>query len=336
MCVDFTDLNKACPKDSFSLPRIDLIVDSTTGHTLLNFMDAYSGYNQIRMSLDDEEKTAFITDRGLYCYIAMSFGLKNVGATYQRLVNRMFKDQIGRNIEVYVDDLLVKSKKAEQHFNDLREAFTVLRKYNMKLNPEKCIFKAESGKFLGFMVLERAIEANPEKFKAIIEMQPPRTINEVQKIVGKIAALSRFIVKSTDRSHPFFKVLRKAQEWNEECSKAFSELKEYLSHPPLLSQTMPGEDLTVYLAVSQHAVSAALTCEENEVQHLIYYISRAFRGAEAKYPRIEMLAFALVIAARRLRLYFQSHPMKVQTDVLLRKVLQKPDVTGRMTKWAIE
>jgi len=124
MCVDFTDLNKACPKDSFPLPRIDLLVDSTSGHELLSFMDAFSGYNQIYMEEADQEKTAFITDRGLYCYKMMPFGLKNAGATYQRLVNRMFRNQIGRNVEVYVDDLLVKSILATKHVEDLRETFS--------------------------------------------------------------------------------------------------------------------------------------------------------------------------------------------------------------------
>jgi hypothetical protein len=123
MCVDFTDLNKACPKDSFPLPRIDLLVDSTSGHQLLSFMDAFSGYNQIQMTEVDQEKTSFITDRGLYYYKAMSFGLKNAGATYQRLVNKMFEKQICRNVEVYVDDMLVKSVQASDHISDLRETF---------------------------------------------------------------------------------------------------------------------------------------------------------------------------------------------------------------------
>jgi hypothetical protein len=127
MCVDFTDLNKACPKDSFPLPRIDLLVDSTAGHELLSFMDAFSGYNQIYMEEADQEKIAFITDRGLYCYKMMPFGLKNAGATYQRLVNQMFQSQIGRNIEVYVDDLLVKSVRANRLIEDLRETFRTLR-----------------------------------------------------------------------------------------------------------------------------------------------------------------------------------------------------------------
>ena len=152
MCVDFTDLNKACLKDSFPLPRIDQLVDSIAGHKLLTFMDAFSRYNQIRMTEEDQEKTAFITSQGLYCYKVMPFGLKNAGATYQRLVNKMFSKQIGKNMEVYVDDMLVKSKEELAHLDDLKETFATLKQYQMKLNPSKCVFGVASGKFLGFMV----------------------------------------------------------------------------------------------------------------------------------------------------------------------------------------
>jgi hypothetical protein len=179
MCVDFTDLNRACPKDSFPLLRIDLLVDSTSGHELLTFMDAFSGYNQIHMDEADQEKTSFITDRGLYCYKMMSFGLKNAGATYQRLVNKMFRNQIGRNVEVYVDDMLVMSTRVAGHIADLGETFETLRSHKMKLNPAKCAFGVSSGKFLGFMVSQRGIEVNPEKVSAVLGMQPPRTTKQL-------------------------------------------------------------------------------------------------------------------------------------------------------------
>ena len=152
MCVDFTDLNKACPKDSFPLPRIDQLVDSTAGYRLLMFMDAFSGYNQIKMAEEDQEKTTFITSQGLNCYKVMPFRLKNAKATYQRLVNKMFSKQIGRNMEVYVDNLLIKSKEEPAHLDDLKETFATLRQYQMKLNPSKCAFGVASKKFLGFMV----------------------------------------------------------------------------------------------------------------------------------------------------------------------------------------
>ena len=152
LCIDFIDINRACPKDSFPLPRIDLIVDATTGHELLNFMDAFSGYNQISMDPSDQENTSFVTDQGTYYYRVMPFGLKNAGATYQRLVNRMFQKQIGTFMEVYIDDMLVKSIKAELHIIHLAEAFQILKSYNMKLNPAKCAFGVSAEKFLGFIV----------------------------------------------------------------------------------------------------------------------------------------------------------------------------------------
>ena len=177
--MDFIDLNKACPKDSYSLPRIDQLVDSMASHRLLSFINAFSGYNQIRRDEADQEKTSFVTSQGLFCYKAIPFGLKNAGATYQRLVNHMFRPHSGRNVEVYVDDMLVKSQDEEIHLDDLQETFDTLRQYNMKLNPSKCAFGVLSGKFLGFMVSHRGIEANPDKIQAILDMKPPKNVKEV-------------------------------------------------------------------------------------------------------------------------------------------------------------
>ena len=235
MCVDFTDLNKACLKDSFPLPRIDQLVDSTAGHKLLSFMDAFSGYNRILMNEDDQEKTLFVTSQELYYYKVMSFGLKNTGATYQRLVNRMFSHRIGRNVEVYVDDMLVKSKDEANNLDDLKETFSTLCQYNMKLNPTKCDFAITSRKLLGFMVSQQGIKANPNKVKAIIKVKSPKTMKEVQSLTGKVVALNRFVSRATDKCMPFFKVLKKAFQWNDECEEALAKLKEYLMKLPLLS-----------------------------------------------------------------------------------------------------
>ena len=230
--IDFTDINRACPKDNFPLPRIDLIVDATAGHELLSFMDAFFGYNQIRMDPDDQEKTSFVTGQGTYCYRVMPFGLKNAGATYQRLVNRMFQKQIGMSMEVYIDDMLVKSTTAELHIAHLSEAFQILRVYNMKLNPAKCAFGVSAGKFLGFIVNNRGIEANSNKIKDVLDMPPPSSIKEVQRLTGRIAALSRFVSRASDKCQPFFQVLKKAFQWDTKYEEAFSALKTYLSSPP--------------------------------------------------------------------------------------------------------
>ena len=180
-CVDFTDLNRACPKDSYPFLRIDTLVDSTAKHELLSFMDAFSGYNQIKMKEEDQEKTSFVTSQGIFCYKVMPFGFKNAGATYQRLMNKMFTHQLGRNVQVYIDDMLVKSMRENDHLNDLQETFNTLRSYNMKLNPSKCVFGVTAGKFLGFMVSQRGIEVNPEKVLAILELEPPRTVKAMQR-----------------------------------------------------------------------------------------------------------------------------------------------------------
>ena len=175
------------------------------------------------MAEEDQEKTAFITSQGLYCYKVMPFGLKNGRATYQRLVNKMFNKQINRNMEVYVDDMLVKSKEELAHLDDLRETFATLKQYQMKLNPGKCVFGMVSGKFLGFMVSQRGIEANPEKVQAILNMASPKIVKEVQKLTGRIAAINRFVSRTMDKCLPFFKTLKQAFVWTDECEAAFQE-----------------------------------------------------------------------------------------------------------------
>ena len=140
----------------------------------------------------------------------MPFGFKNAGVTYQRLVNRMFQKQIGTSMEVYIDDMLIKSVKAKLHIAHLAESFQVLKNYNMKLNPTKCAFRISPGKFLGFMVNSRGIEANPNKIKSVLRMHPPSNTKEIQRLTRRIAALSRFVSRSSDKCRPFFLVLKKA------------------------------------------------------------------------------------------------------------------------------
>ena len=159
------------------------------------------------MRPDDQEKTAFITDRGTYCYKVMPFGLKNAGATYQRLVNRMFADQLGKTMEVYIDDMLVKLAREKDHVPQLRECFKILNKFEMKLNPEKCSFEVPSGEFLGYLVTERGIEANPKQIAAFIKMLSLKKAREVQRLNGCIAALNKFISRSTDKCVPFYQLL---------------------------------------------------------------------------------------------------------------------------------
>ena len=190
----------------------------------------------------------------------------------------MFNRQIGRNMEVYVDDMLVKIKEELAHLDDLKEMFATLKQHQMKLNPSKCVFGVASGKFLGFMVSQKGIEASPEKVQAIINMVSSRTVKEVQKLTRRIVALNRFVSRAMDKCLPFFKTLKQAFAWTDECEVAFQELKHYLGNPPLLSPSQGGGNLYLYLVISATAVSAALIREKAKKQLPVYYINQAFHG----------------------------------------------------------
>ncbi|GKD71841.1 reverse transcriptase domain-containing protein, partial [Tanacetum coccineum] len=170
MCVDFTDINKACPKDCYPLPEIDWKIESLSGFRLKCFLDAYKGYHQIQMAEEDEDKTAFYAGEGVFCYKKMPFGLKNAGATYQRLVDKVFSHQIGRNLEAYVDDMVIKSTSEKEMLKDIQETFERFRSINMKLNPKKCSFGVEEGPFLGHLITKQGIKANPSKVKAVTDL----------------------------------------------------------------------------------------------------------------------------------------------------------------------
>ena len=189
---------------------------------------------------------------------------------------------------------------------------------------------------MGFMVSQRGIGANPEKVQAIINMVLPKTIKEVQKLTGRIAALNRFVSRATDKCLPFFKTLKQAFAWTDECEATFQELKRYLSNPPLLNPSKRGKNLYLFLAVSTTAVSAALIHEEAKKQLSVYYVSQTFQGAKSSYPRIEKIAFALVVALCKLRQYFQANPILVMTDQPIKRSMNKPEVARRMVQWAIE
>src|SRR3954466_10328119 len=260
MCVDYRDLNTASPKDDFPLPHIDMLVDSTTKSKVFSFMDGFSGYNQIKMAPEDMEKTAFITPWGTFFYQVMPFGLKNAGATYQRAMTTLFHDMMHKEIEVYVDDMIAKSSTKEEHIEYLTKLFQRLRKFQLRLNPNKCTFGVYSGKLLGFIVSKRGIEVDPDKVKAIQEMPSPRTEKQVRGFLGRLNYISRFIYLMTATCAPIFKLLRKNQGcvWTDDCQKAFDSIKEYLLEPPILSPPVEGRPLIMYLTVLEDSMVVSL------------------------------------------------------------------------------
>nr|GEW25726.1 reverse transcriptase domain-containing protein [Tanacetum cinerariifolium] len=319
MCVDFTDLNRACLQDCYPLPEIDWKVESLCGYPFKCFLDVYKGYHQIQLAEADEEKTAFHTGQGVYCYTKMPFGLKNAGATYQRLMDKAFESQVGRNIEVYVDDLVVKSHTEAEMVRDIEETFRTLRKINMKLNPKKCSFGLAKGVFLGYVITPEGIKPCPNQTAAVLQLPSPQTVKEVQSLNGKLASLNRFLSKSTEKSLPLFQTLNKCIKksdfrWTAEAEQAFQQLKQHLSELPLLDASNPQEELIMYLSATYGAISAVLMTERGTTQTPIYFISRALQVPELNYSPMEKLIMSLVFATKRLRRYFQAHPITVITD----------------------
>jgi hypothetical protein len=207
MCTDFTDLKKSCPKDDFPHVRIGKIVDSTVGCEMMALVNCFSGYHQIWLHKEDEEKTIFITPFGTSCYLRMLEGLYNARPTFCRMMKAPLKDQVSRNVLSYIDDIVMASKMKETYISDLAETFANMREARLKLNSLNCIFGITKGMVLNCLVSTKGIVANPDKIRALIQMQPPLSRKDVQKLTGRIASLNQFISKLAEHSLPFSTVL---------------------------------------------------------------------------------------------------------------------------------
>ncbi|GJU17868.1 reverse transcriptase domain-containing protein [Tanacetum coccineum] len=255
-------------------------------------------------------------------------------------MDKAFDSQVGRNMEVYIDDLVIKSHTEEEMIRDINETFWTLRRINMKLNPKKYTFGEREGMFLGYMISLEGIKLCPDKTEVVLQLPSPWTIKEVHSLNGKLASLNRFLFKSAEKSLPLFKTLKKCIKksnfnWTPEAEQAFTQIKQHLSELPLLVAPKPKEELIVYLAASHGAISAVLMTERDTVQTPFYFISCALQGPELNYSQMEKLVLSLVFTAKRLRRYFQAHPITVITDQPIKQIMSYPDVAGRLQKWSV-
>jgi hypothetical protein len=355
MCIDYTSLNKACPKDPYPLPCIDQIVDSTPVCDLLSFLDAYSGFHQIQMSREDRKHTAFVTVDGLYCYVVMSYGLKNALPTFVRAMSKTFGDLIRDKVEVYVNDIVVKTKRRSTLVEDLTLVFDKLQATRTKLNPDKSVFGISTGKLLGFLVSYRDIEAKLEKIRATEAMRPPARVKDVQKLTRSLAALNRFISRLAERVLPFFKLLRKSEpfSWTKEAKQAFQELKQHLVSLPILVAPKPEEPLYLYIVAATEAMSMVLVVKRlalesqepkdsgpaagvRTIQRPVYYVSEVLHEAKTRYLETHKLLYVVIVASRKLRHYFQAHRIVVVTSFPLKAILHNSNATGNIAKWDAE
>ncbi|GJS28307.1 reverse transcriptase domain-containing protein [Tanacetum coccineum] len=250
------------------------------------------------MAKEDEEKTSFITSQGIFCYSKMPFGLKNAGATCQRLVDKAFQKQIGRNLEVYVDDLVIKSRTEQEVIRDIKETFKTLREINMKLNPKKCTFGMRECTFLRYKVNDDGLKVCPDKVEAVLSLPSPKCLKDVQRLNGKLASFNRFLSKSAKKSLPFFKTLKKCTkkndfQWTAEAETAFKQMKKLIAKLPMLTAPKEKEELIIYLTAAKESISAVLMTEKDGKQVPIYFVSRALQGLEINYAPIKKLKLAL-------------------------------------------
>ncbi|GJW31353.1 reverse transcriptase domain-containing protein [Tanacetum coccineum] len=247
------------------------------------------------MAKEDEEKLTFITSQGIFRYSKMPLGLKNAGATYQRLVEKSFQKQIGRNLEVYVDDLVIKSRTEQEIMRDVEETFRTLRDINMKLDPKKCTFGVEEGMFLGYKVNTKGIKVCPDKVEAVLSLPSPKCLKDAQKLNGQLASLNRFLSKSIEKSLPFFKTLKKCInksdfQWTVEVEVAFKQMKKLIAELPTLTTPMEKEELIMYLTAAREAVSAVLMTEREAKQVPVYFVSRTLQDFKVERPEDDSLA----------------------------------------------
>jgi hypothetical protein len=344
MCVDYTSLNKACPKNPFPLPRIDQVVDSTAGCESLCFLDAYSGYHQIAMCIADQLATSFITPFGAYCYQMMPFGPKNAGPTFQRCMRRVFRELIGRIIEAYVDDIVVKSKKIGDLVPGLTVVFAKLRQHRVNLNPEKCIFGVPRGMLLGFVMSEHGIEANPDKILAIMDMGPIKNLKGVQRVTGCLIALSHFIARLGEGNLQLYKLMKKSDHftWTPEAQEALDSLKNILKSPLILTALTTEEPMLLCISAITQVVSTALVVEREEprrsqkVQRPVYFVSEVLFDSKTCYSQMQKLVYVILMTKRKVRHYFDAHPIIMVSKYPLGEVIQNPEVEGRIAKWALE
>ncbi|CAL2256248.1 unnamed protein product [Prunus armeniaca] len=270
------------------------------------------------MSPEDKELTAFCTPKRIYCYKVIPFGLKNAGATYQRAMQKIFGDMLHKNVECYIDDLVIKSKRREDHLKDLRMVFNRLRKYQLKMNPLKCAFGITLGKFLGLIIKHQGIEVDHTKIKAIRDMAEPRNLRRCQPF-------SRLMKKDV----PFV--------WDEACHNAFKSIKKYLSSSPLLGAPIRGKSLILYIAAQERSIGALLAQKnESHKEQALYYLSRSLTGPELNYIPIEMTCLALVFAIQKLRHYMQAFTVHLIARVdPVSYVMSKPVLTGCLAKWTL-
>lgn len=336
LCVDYRALNKATVKNRYPMPRVDDLMDRLQGATVFSKIDLRSGYHQIRMAAEDVSKTAFRTPHGHYEYLVMPFGLCNAPATFQRLMNDIFRDLLDKCVVVYLDDILVYSRTEEEHHEHLRQVLNLLRQHKLYGKLSKCEFDRDAVEYLGHIVGRSGVQVDPRKVKAVKEWPPPRDKHEVLQFLGLANYYRRFVENYASIAAPLTDLTRKVVpfKWESRHQEAFETIKQKLTTSPVLTLPNMAEPFSVNLEMvtdaSKHAVGSVLTQNGQPVA----YFSKKLNPAQQKYATHEREMLAIVLSLEEWRPYLLGQPVTVHTDHFSLKYLHgQPNLSTRQAKW---
>lgn len=339
VCIDYRRLNAITVPDTYPIPRIDDLLHAAKPMPYMTSLDLKSGYWQIRIRKEDEEKTAFITPFGLYKFKRMPFGLRNAPATFQRLVDRFRVTLEHVNMLAYLDDLLLFSSTFESHLSDLKDVFQRMREYNITVNKEKCRFFCSSIKYLGHIITPEGLKPDPDKTKAILERPPPKNLQHLISFLQMCSWYRRFIENFSAIAQPLTKLTKKDVRWvwSTEQEEAYNALKTRLTTAPVLRQADETKPYILKTDASSYALGAVLVQGEKEDEHPVEYASRLLTAAEKNYSTTEREALAVIWALNKFRAYVEGHPVTVVTDhQALKWLMNLKSPAGRLARWALQ
>lgn len=316
---------------------MDHILQRVVGASRISLLDGFSGFNQILVHPDDQDKTVFTTPWGTFKYVKMPFGLKNAGATFQRAMDIAFAKELHDFLVVYLDDLTAFSKSDQEHLEHLRQVFTICRKYGISLNPKKSLFGLKGGKLLGHTISKDGIRIDLDRIQAILQVPHPRNVKELQSFLGKINFLRRFIPNLAELIRLLNNMLKKDSKvkWTMEAKQTFEDIKRALTNTPVLTSPRFDQDFIIFSFAFEHTIAVVLLQKDDQgCEKLIAFFSRALRDAPLKYKIMEKQAYALVKAVKDFRIYIlYSHIIAYVPNAVVKDILTQEGLEGKRGKW---
>ena len=338
MCIDYRKLNSVTRKDHFPLPFLDKILERVAGHEFYCFLDGYSGYNQIAIALEDQEKTTFTCPFGTFAYRRMPFGLCNAPATFQRCMLSIFSDMVERFLEVFMDDFSVFGDSFEDCLSNLKKVLIRCEEKNLVLNWEKYHFMVRNGIVLGHIVSSKGIEVDKAKIELISNLSTPKSVKDVRSFLGHAGFYRRFIKDFSTISRPLCNLLLKDKvfEWTKECENAFSKLKSMLTTTPIMQPPDWSLPFEIMCDASDYAVGAVLGQRKDKKPYVIYYASKTLNSTQMNYSTTEKELLAVVFVLDKFRSYLVGSQIIVFSDhAALKYLLSKKDAKPRLIRWIL-